>query len=121
MTEVEPVIGDLLISKRQELEQQIRSYRFPELVGEEVTDDGETFMALRCPRCGHLVTADSLSAISPAEHWAYADDVDSDDAFDYQRITFYVGESPDLDETLYYQHNDDHAVNLPDGWKEEWK
>jgi uncharacterized C2H2 Zn-finger protein len=118
---VDAVAGDKLITDYYLLQAEVRAFRFPELLVEEVTDDGETFMALRCPRCRDLVTGeDELKAVSPAEHWAYAWEPTGDVVFDSQEITFERGDNPDLEETLYYQHNDDHAVSLPDGWTENW-
>lgn len=114
---IEKVEGDALIRIYETAQKMVREAVFPALIEEEVTDDRETFMALRCPRCGQLV--DELYAVSPAEAWSPSEDVDSDDAFDRRRITFDPSERPDLEETLYYKH-DEHAVALPDGWVEVW-
>ena len=117
----EPI--DELIAAYEAAQRALRdaSSGAPALVEEEVTDDGETYMALRCPRCGVLVDEGELFAVSPAEHWA-PNDYPDDDAFDHQRITFDSSESPDLEETLYYKHGNStgHAVALPEGWSEDW-
>lgn len=111
--------GDALIEQREELEAKIRSTQFPELVEEEVTDDGETYMALRCPRCGLLVDDTNLAAVDEATRWTYSEGTD-DDAFNHRRVTFFTDSTGDFGETIYYLHNDDHAVSLPDGWTENW-
>lgn len=112
---------DALIAQYDELQTKLRAAEFPALVAEEVTDDGETYMALRCPRCGHTIDDGMLVAVSPAESWDYSEELD-DHAFDHQRVTFVQDERPDLEATLYYLHGDNpgHAVSLPDGWKEDW-
>lgn len=122
MTKIATHYGDQLIAEYESIQKAIRDYAFPALLEEEVTDDGETFMALRCPRCDGLVTnAGDLFAISPAEHWAESDDI-GDWQMDHQSITFDSSEHPDLESTLYYRHGDSpgHAVSLPDGWTEDW-
>lgn len=116
----EPI--DELIAAYEAAQRALRdaSSGAPALVEEEVTDDGETYMALRCPRCGELVVEVELFAVSPAEHWA-PNDYPDDDAFDHRRITFDSSERPDLEETLYYKHGESgHAVTLPEGWSEDW-
>lgn len=111
--------GSDLIAQRHHLDAKIRAFEFPRLMEEEVTDDGETYDALRCPECKSIVDSESLVAVSPAEHHATAEDLESDDAHEHCRITFYSGERPDLEETLYYLHNE-HPVALPEGWTEGW-
>lgn len=108
---------DDLIAQADVLFDKIRGADFPALTVEEVTDDGETFTALRCPRCGRLVDADSLHAVDFAERWTSASDVDSDEAIERREVKFHFDERGDFGDTVYYRH-DDHAVNLPDGWTE---
>lgn len=118
---VKPVPADILIGVYGHAQAALRAAVFPALVVEEVTDDGETFMALRCPRCDGIVSDAGLVAVSPAESWDYSEEID-DDAFDRHRVTFVQDERPNLEETLYYMHGDlpGHAVSLPDGWTEDW-
>jgi hypothetical protein len=120
---VTPVPEDAVIEAYDAAQTAVRDVtdHFPRLVEEEVTDDGETYMALRCPRCEGLISDGDLFAISPAEHWG-PNDYPDDDAFDHHRVTFDSSESPDLEETLYYRHGDypGHAVSLPEGWSEDW-
>lgn len=113
--------GEELIDVYATTQTLIRGTEFPALAEEEVTDDGETYMALRCPVCEHLVDDGNLFAISPAEHWA-PNDYPGDDAFDHGRVTFDSSDRPDLEETLYYSHGDSpgHPVTLPSGWSEDW-
>lgn len=118
MTKITYHPGDALIAEYQALEEAIRRTAFPALEVETVTDDGETYQALRCPRCGGQVNDANLAAVDQSTRWNYADWPD-DDSFDHERLTFNQGDS-DFDSTLYYLHNDDHAVSLPDGWTEEW-
>ncbi len=113
--------GDALIAEYETAQAAVRGHVFPRLIEDEVTDDGETYKALRCPRCGVLVNEGELFAVSPAEHWAPNEEPD-DWAFDHQRVRFDASERPDLEPTLYYKHGDDfgHAVSLPEGWTEDW-
>lgn len=110
--------GDALIAEYERLENLIRQATFPQLEVEEVTDGGETYMALRCPRCGGLADDGNLAAVDRSMRWNYADAPD-DDSFDHRRLTFNSADH-EAEETLYYLHNDDHAVSLPDGWTEDW-
>lgn len=116
---VKPCEGDALIARYFELEVEIRSAQFPKLAVEEVTDGGETYMALRCPRCGSLATEDNLAAVDRALRWSYVHEPD-DDSFDHQRLLFNGDGDGDYDATLYYLHNENHAVSLPEGWTEDW-
>ena len=121
MSNIEEHPGDLLIAEYARLQQAIRDTEFPILVQETVTDDGETWEALRCPRCDGIISnAGDLIAVSPAEDWAYSDDI-GDHEIDHQTVEFEAGR-PDLDETIYYLHDagDGHAVSLPEGWTEKW-
>lgn len=115
------VPADALIAQYDAVQAELRDAVFPRLEVEEVTDDGETFMALRCPRCDGIISDGTLFAVSPSEHWG-PNDYPDDDAFDHSRITFDSSERPDLEETLYYLHGDNpgHAVSLPEGWREDW-
>lgn len=117
--------GDALIAAYEQAQAALRAHAFPALEMETVTDDGETYEALRCPRCGILVDGpDDLYAVSPSEHWASAEVID-DAAFDYGRVRFGSDPNFDLEETLYYSHGmpgteGSHAVSLPTTWREEW-
>lgn len=115
-TDIHPI--DTLIARYEALAEEIRHAEAPRLTVEEVTDDGETFMALRCPRCGTLADYDNLAAVDQSTRWNYADAPD-DDSFDHERL-FFDSADHEAGETLYYLHDDDHAVSLPEGWTEEW-
>ena len=117
---IQPHPSDKLIEQIGALFDQIRSSDFPALIPEWVEDDGETFPALRCPRCGYLVESDDFYAVSFAEHWTSANDLEGDATHERSRIYFSNDEIPELEDTLYYRH-DDHAVSLPDGWREDWQ
>lgn len=111
--------GEALILAMREAIMAVAAHSFPELYEDTVEDDGETYQALRCPVCDGLVSDGNLAAVSVDEHWQHADDPD-DDAFDHGRITFDSSDDRDLGDTVFYLHNDNHAVDLPDGWKEDW-
>lgn len=117
---IQRVEGDALIEQIGALFDKIRFYEFPRLYVDDVEDDGETYKALRCPRCGRLVEADDLVAVSPAEDWSRADDVDSDYAIDHGLIEFSGPGGAEWDSTLYYMH-EEHAVSLPEDWREQWR
>jgi uncharacterized C2H2 Zn-finger protein len=108
--------GDKLIEQWYALAEKIGRTAFPALRVEEITDDGETYDALRCPRCGDLVDGDELAAVDQSIRWNYARPIDMDD----KGMIFDGGGYSDYGHTLYYLHNDDHAVSLPEGWTEEW-
>lgn len=118
VSNITPHPADALIAEWERLTNTITRTTFPRLEVEEVTDDGETYMALRCPRCGSLAGEETLAAVDQCTRWNYADDPD-DDSFDHARL-FFNGADHGAGETLYYLHNDDHAVSLPDGWREDW-
>jgi len=107
--------GPALVRLAAHLYRLIAAAEFPALVAEEVTDDGETFQALRCPVCGSLVQEDELSAVDVSERWTSADI----DGFDFEReaVSFCFDGDDDYQDTLYYLHVG-HSVQLPDGWKE---
>ena len=112
---IESVTGDGLIARIAELQSIVREYKFPELQIETVTDDGETYEALRCPRCGNLATEDDLYAVDTTDRWNGCGDIDVDN----RDISFSSDGSGEFGETLYYLHNE-HAVSLPDGYRESW-
>lgn len=89
--------------------------RAPELVPEEVTDSGETYDALRCPVCGTLANYDSLAAVDQAERWTHGE-LDAEE----RELSLGGDDRGEFGDTLYYLHNDDHAVSLPEGWAEHW-
>ena len=109
---------DALIAQWEQLKEDLRAATFPALVVEQVTDDGETYTALRCPRCGRLIARGDLRAVSPAESWDYNEQIDGD----IPMVSFGQPDNPDLEETLYITHGDNpgHGVSLPDGWTEDW-
>jgi uncharacterized C2H2 Zn-finger protein len=109
---------DALIAIYEQAKEDLRAATFPALVVEQVVDDGETFTALRCPRCGHHIEEGDLRAVSPAESWDYNEQIDGD----IPMVSFGQPDNPDLDETLYITHGDSpgHGVSLPEGWTEDW-
>ncbi|CAM5530620.1 hypothetical protein [Leifsonia shinshuensis] len=117
---VPPHPADALIAQLDDLMDAIRVAEFPALVAEEVEDDRETFLAVRCPRCGDLVESEDLRAVTPAFLWIAADDIESDETHARGAVSFYNDQTPDLEETLYYRHRE-HAVRLPEGWREDWQ
>jgi hypothetical protein len=117
---VEPHSNDDLIAQIRDAELELRDAEFPMLEVEEVTDDGETYMALRCPRCGDLIDSEELFAHGIG--WtAESNEYLGDWQFDHQRVSFGEPDQPDT-ETLYYTHGDNpgHAVSLPEGWGADW-
>ena len=110
---IEKCDGDDLIEEIGALFDKISLYEFPELEVETVTDDGETYEALRCPRCGSLVAEDDLYAVDFAERWTAASDISTDN----REVIFHFDEMGEFDSSVYYRH-DDHAVNLPTNWTE---
>lgn len=92
---------------------------YPQLIEEQVTDDGETYDAVRCPVCGSLVSdSDDIYAVDVALRWTSAEF-----RTDYSTVELDGGHDADYGDTLYYKHGDgksSHAVSLPDGWTEEW-
>ena len=93
----------------------------PAIFIDQVTDDeGETFPAFRCPRCGNLIDTEDFYAVTPAESWIKPCDLEADaEEPEEKQITFSNDDIPELDETLYYLH-DDHIVALPEGFSEWW-
>ncbi|WP_336652979.1 MULTISPECIES: hypothetical protein [unclassified Leucobacter] len=111
--------GDDLIVQIAKLQQSLRDHPFPALQVEEVTDDGETYTAIRCPRCDSLVDADDLYAVDTCDRQSPAESLDTDWALQHRRATFGAHDLGTFGETLYYLH-DTHPVSLPDGWDEDW-
>jgi hypothetical protein len=94
---------------------KLRTAELPELVKEEVTDDGETYWALRCPVCEELVSdSDDLYTVDFAERWSSVTPRDED--------WVEVSEGDSTFDGAYYLHDRGprHLVRLPDGWTEEW-
>lgn len=111
--------GDALLAAWEIAEDKVRQHTFPRLVVERVTDDGETFDALRCPRCGSLVDAqDDLYAIDVSIRANSTSDI-GDDTFEHHRVSFDAGDYSDYGETMNYLHGD-HPVSLPEGFTEDW-
>lgn len=104
--------GPMLVRLAGDLEHYIASATFPELVVETVTDDGETFEALRCPVCDGLVDAWELSAVDTSERWSPASDISTDN----REVLVHFDERGEFGDTLYYLHGENHAVQLPEGW-----
>lgn len=115
--------GPALVKIAEDLGKIIQGATFPALTVEEVTDDGETFTALRCPTCGNLVDEEELAVAENAERWSTV----STDGIDFDRslIEFDYSDRPDFDNAGYYMHGDlaggrgrtIHPVTLPDGWR----
>jgi len=112
---------DALIAQMAATEIALRDAVFPRLIEAEVEDDGETYMALRCPRCDSLVEEGSLFAHGIG--WTQEENQDVGDwQFDHGRVSFGQPDQADTS-TLYYTHGDSpgHGVSLPEGWKEDWQ
>lgn len=118
-----PDDGPALVALWQQLEAKIETASFPQLTVEEVTDDGETWTALRCPTCGSLVDDNSVYAVDTDVRWSPVGVDDAD--FDHETVEVYGGDT-EYGSTLFYWHDATwegsprHAVALPDGWKGDW-
>lgn len=119
MSEITPIPGDALIIQWLNLPDEIRAIDFPRLEVETVTDDGETYEALRCPRCGYLVETGELYAVDNSLRLAEAYEIGDED-FQHKSIVF-DSENADAGATIFYQHGyGGHAVSLPESWTEDW-
>ena len=121
MSAVEPVAEDGFIEWLGYAEKYLKLAEFPRLVEEEITDDGETYMALRCPRCGGSIS-EGGELFAHGIGWTAEENEQLDnDSFDHQRIPFGHPDRPDTD-TLFITHGDNpgHAVSLPEGWTVDW-
>lgn len=94
-----------------------RTTTYPALTAENVTDDGETFPAVRCPWCDQIVSeGEELIVVDEAERWTRVDG----NEYDHDRHTI----DPAYDgygdyETLHYMHEAcGNPVDLPEGWTE---
>lgn len=108
--------ADEMLTAITSLQQSIWG-KCPELVEETVTDDGETYQALRCPTCGTLVDdSEAFWGVDVSERWSAARP-------DHERQELDMSDGDDdYDSTLYYLHGDDqpHPVVPPMGWRERW-
>ena len=105
-----------LLATIEELHQQVWAAA-PELLIETVTDDGETYEALRCPVCQTLVTdSGELRAVDVSTRWSSAEP-DMENC----QMDVTAGDH-DYGSTLYYLHwtGEAHAVVPPSGWSEDW-
>ena len=114
--------GAELVELHKAVEKQLPLADYPQLVVETVTDDGETFQAVRCPVCKSIVSEgfSGLHAVDTALRWT-----EPEFDMDHDEVDLY-GEDDDAPwgETLYYWHEaypKGHAVSLPEGWRENWK
>lgn len=115
--DTEAMSAQQMIDAIATLQQQIWG-RCPELVVERVTDDRETYDALRCPTCGYLVDdTEDLSAVDVSERWNTA--LPDQEA---RELSISRGDD-DYSETLYYLHDGGdgpHPVVPPTDWTERW-
>lgn len=109
--------ADALLATIEQLQQQVWAAA-PVLMVVTVTDDGETYRALRCPVCDQLVTDSygDLYAVDVSTRWNIAE---TDD--DHQQMSVSRGDD-DYSSTLYYLHTtgQPHAVVPPEDWTESW-
>lgn len=121
MTDIIPVPGDVIIRVLGNIEKNLKEAEFPRLTEEEITDDGETYMALRCPRCGGSIS-EGGELFAHGVGWTQEENEPLGEwDFDHGTVSFGQPDRPDT-ETLYYTHGDSpgHAVSLPEGWTENW-
>ena len=111
--------GAELVELHKAVEKQLPLADYPQLVVETVTEDGETFQAVRCPVCDSIVShgGEGLYAVDNALRWTSAE-------FDLEHEDVDLnGENSNYGDTLYYWHatySEGHAVSLPEGWTEDW-
>ncbi|WP_314457716.1 hypothetical protein [uncultured Microbacterium sp.] len=91
--------ADALLATIEQLQQQVWAAA-PVLMVVTVTDDGETYRALRCPVCDQLVTDSygDLYAVDVSTRWSIAE---TDD--DHRQMSVSRGDD-DYSSTLYYLH-----------------
>ncbi|QHC68724.1 hypothetical protein GSU68_18625 (plasmid) [Rathayibacter sp. VKM Ac-2759] len=108
--------ADAMLATIESLHQQVWAAA-PVLTVETVTDDGETYQALRCPVCARLVSdGGELRAVDVSTRWSSAEpDVEN------RQMDMTAGDH-DYGSTLYYVHwtGEAHAVVPPEGWSESW-
>lgn len=108
--------ADGMLEAIESLHQQVWAAA-PVLTIETVSDDGETYQALRCPVCARLVSdGGELRAVDVSTRWSSAEpDVEN------RQMDVTAGDH-DYGSTLYYVHwtGEAHAVVPPEGWSESW-
>jgi hypothetical protein len=110
---------ELALSAFYALREKISELPFPELLVEDVVDDGEEFKALRCPRCSAIVSEDDgFSEVDLAIRWNNACGI-SEEEFVHNQVLI-VSSDSDF-ETLHYRCDQcGGAVSLPEGWSSSW-
>lgn len=85
---------------------------FPRLIAQDEEDGPE----LVCPHCGTGTWKDALVVVDLATRWTYA----SNQAYDFKEheIHFEYDGDSDFSGLHYRCGNCEHAVALPEGWKE---
>lgn len=101
------------------LSEKISELKFPELLVEDVDDDGDTFKALRCPRCRQIVSeGDGFSEVDLAIRWNPSMGI-SEEEFVHNQVL--ISTSDSNFETLHYRCDQcGEAVSLPEGWISSW-
>ncbi|QHC60982.1 hypothetical protein [Rathayibacter sp. VKM Ac-2760] len=108
--------ADRMLAAIESLHQQVWAAA-PVLTVETITDDGETYQALRYPVCARLVSdGGELRAVDVSTRWSRAEP----DA-ENRQMDVSAGDH-DYGSTLYYLHRtgEAHAVVPPEGWSETW-
>jgi hypothetical protein len=115
--------AEAAVAAWEQAETTIRSFLFPALIEAKITDDGETYDALRCPWCDAVITGDNdVSAVDMAERWNASTEIDDED-FQHKQLPFYFDADSEFGDTLYYRTGCcEKPVDLPDGWaaKSAW-
>lgn len=95
----------------------VEAFEFPALAEAEVTDDGETYQALRCPWCGAVLTGEEdIAAVDQAERWTRSDWIGDED-FQRHQLPISFDDRGEFGDTLYYKTECcEKPVSLPEGW-----
>ena len=88
--------------------------KFPEIIVESVTDDGETYLGARCPHCKMLFAEDTLIAVDWGTRWSYSGEVNADEK--YHLMDY--GDAIEAGALHYQCGNCDRPITLPQGWTE---
>lgn len=108
---------DLLLTLLATVRDRLRNAEFPEMIAHDVWDDGESYLALRCPRCeSSSPDSSGIMAVDLSERWTTGDE-----EIDEERhaVSFTYDETAEYEGSHYQCAQCYGPVTLPDGWREQ--
>lgn len=107
---------ETLVEIFDEVAEALSKAKFPEVIEEGITDDGETYQVARCPHCKNVIDDGGVTVVDWGTRESGSDQVDAEAEHPFYSISY---GDPIHADTLYVKHTECGKPISLTGWRED--